>query len=77
MITSFCMHDCIEKGKDCTDKGAVRYNYTSVNVLGVPNVSDSIYAIKELIFNKKKTSSCTTYLYDGKLVVIGQKVMGG
>ncbi|NOR75082.1 MAG: hypothetical protein GQ525_07970 [Draconibacterium sp.] len=54
MVTSFCMHDCIEKGKDCTDKGAVRYNFTSVNVLGVPNVADSIYAIKELIFSKKQ-----------------------
>jgi formate C-acetyltransferase len=54
MVTTFCMHDCIEKGKDCTDKGAVRYNYTSVNVLGVPNVADSIYAIKELVFTKKQ-----------------------
>ncbi len=56
MVTSFCMHDCIEKGKDCTDKNAVRYNYTSVNVLGVPNVADSMYAIKELIFTKMKYS---------------------
>jgi pyruvate-formate lyase len=56
MVTTFCMYDCIEKGKDCTDKGAVRYNYTSVNVLGVPNVADSIYAIKELVFDKKQYS---------------------
>ncbi len=56
MVTTFCMHDCIEKGKDCTDKGAVRYNYTSVNVLGVPNVADSMYAIKELVFTKKQYS---------------------
>lgn len=54
MVTSFCMHDCIEKGKDCTDSGAVRYNYTSVNVLGVPNVSDSLYAIKKLVFEDQK-----------------------
>lgn len=54
MVTSFCMHDCIEKGKDCTDKYAVRYNYTSVNVLGVPNVADSMYAIQELVFEKKQ-----------------------
>ena len=56
MVTTFCMHDCIEKGKDCTDKGAVRYNFTSVNVLGVPNVSDSIYAIRELVFSQKQYS---------------------
>jgi formate C-acetyltransferase len=54
MVTSFCMHDCIEKGKDCTDIGAVRYNFTSVNVLGVPNVSDSLFAMKKLVFDKKK-----------------------
>lgn len=54
MVTTFCMHDCIEKGKDCTDFDAVRYNFTSVNVLGVPNVSDSLYAIKKLVFEEKK-----------------------
>lgn len=54
MVTSLCMHDCIEKGKDCTDVGAVRYNYTSVNVLGVPNVSDSLYAIKKMVFDDQK-----------------------
>lgn len=54
MVTSFCMHDCIEKGKDCTDIEAVRYNFTSVNVLGVPNVSDSLYAIKKLVFEEQK-----------------------
>ena len=54
MVTTLCMHDCIEKGKDCTDFDAVRYNFTSVNVLGVPNVSDSLYAIKNLVFEKKK-----------------------
>ncbi|WP_075589898.1 pyruvate formate lyase family protein [Labilibacter marinus] len=53
MVTTFCMHDCIEKGRDCTDIDAVRYNYTSVNVLGVPNVSDSLYAIKKLVFEDK------------------------
>jgi len=54
MVTTLCMHDCIEKGKDCTDIGAVRYNFTSVNVLGVPNVSDSFVAIKKLVFGTKK-----------------------
>ncbi len=44
MVTSLCMHNCIERGRDCTDAGAVDYNLTSVNVLGVPNVGDSLYA---------------------------------
>lgn len=53
MITSTCMHGPIEKGKDVTDFGAVNNNYTSVNVLGVPNVIDSIYAMKKLIFEER------------------------
>ncbi len=54
MVTSFCMHDTIEKGKDVTDIQAVKYNYTSVNILGAPNVADSMYAMKKLIFEDKK-----------------------
>ena len=54
MVTSLCMHRCIERGRDCTDAGAVDYNLTSVNVLGVPNVSDSLYAIKRLVFDERR-----------------------
>jgi formate C-acetyltransferase len=54
MVTSLCMHHCIERGRDCTDAGAVDYNLTSVNVLGVPNVSDSLYAIKRLVFDEHR-----------------------
>jgi formate C-acetyltransferase len=56
MVTSFCMHGPIENGRDVTDVRAVANNYTSVNVLGVPNVVDSMYAIKELVFTHKKYS---------------------
>ncbi len=56
MVTSFCMHDTIERGKDVTDMQAVKYNYTSVNILGAPNVADSMYAMKELVFEQKKYS---------------------
>ncbi|MGL1892437.1 MAG: hypothetical protein OCD02_12485 [Spirochaetaceae bacterium] len=54
MITSLCMHGTIESGRDVTDMQAVKYNYTSVNVLGVPNAIDSIYAMKKLVFEDKK-----------------------
>ncbi len=54
MVTSFCMHDTIEKGKDVTDLQAVKYNYTSVNILGAPNVADSMFAMKRLVFEEKK-----------------------
>ncbi len=54
MITSTCMHGPIEKGRDVTDFNSVNNNYTSVNVLGVPNVVDSIYAMKKLVFEEKR-----------------------
>lgn len=56
MISSLCAHGPIEKGRDITDFDAVDYNYPSVNVLGVPNVADSMYAIKRGIFEEKKCS---------------------
>lgn len=48
------MHGPIENGRDVTDVRAVANNYTSVNVLGVPNLCDSMFAIRELIFKDKK-----------------------
>lgn len=56
MLTSFCMHGPIENGRDVTDIRAVNNNYTSVNVLGMPNVIDSLYAINELVFKAKAYS---------------------
>jgi formate C-acetyltransferase len=54
MVTTLCMKDCIEKGLDITAVGGARNAFTSVNVLGVPNVVDSLYAIKKVIFEEKK-----------------------
>ena len=53
MVTTLCMKDTIEKGLDITDIGGARNAYTSVNVLAVPNVVDSIYAMKKVIFEDK------------------------
>jgi len=47
-------HGCIEAGKDITDTGTGIYNYTSVNILGLANVVDSLFAIKKLVFEDKK-----------------------
>jgi len=54
MVTSLCMHGPIEKGRDVTDAGSVNSAYTSVNILGVPNVVDSLFALKKVVFDKKK-----------------------
>jgi formate C-acetyltransferase len=54
MVTSFCMHGPVNVGRDVTDIRAVDYNYTSVNVLGTPNVADSLYAIKRAVFDDQR-----------------------
>lgn len=54
IVTSFCMHGTIESGRDVTDVRAVVNNYTLVNVLGIPNLCDSLFAVRELVFRKKK-----------------------
>lgn len=54
MIASLVSYGPIEKGRDITDFDSVDYNYPSVNVLGVPNVVDSMYALKKAVFEDKK-----------------------
>lgn len=41
--------DCIDNGKDVTEGGA-RYNFSGVQGIGEPNLADSLYAIKQLVF---------------------------
>jgi formate C-acetyltransferase len=47
--------DCIERGRDITDGGAL-YNYHSICFLGTANTADSLAAIKKLVFEEKKVS---------------------
>ena len=54
MFTSMNSHGPIERGLDMVACRGVDYQYTSVNVLGIPNVTDSFHAIKKLVFEKKK-----------------------
>lgn len=54
MVTSLCSHGPVEKGRDLTDFDSVDYMYPSVNVLGVPNVADSMYALKTAVFEQKR-----------------------
>jgi len=44
--------ECIARGRDITN-GGPRYNYQSICFLGVPNVADSLAAIRKLVFNEK------------------------
>lgn len=48
-----CMiDDCIKRGKSVQEGGAI-YNFTGPQGFGIANMVDSLYAIKELVFNKE------------------------
>lgn len=53
MFTSMNSHGPIERGIDMVDSRGVDYQFTSVNILGIPNVADSLHAIKKLVFEKR------------------------
>lgn len=53
MFTSMNSHGPIERGLDMVANRGVDYQFTSVNILGVPNVADSLEAIRRLVFDKK------------------------
>jgi len=55
IVISSCTPDCIEKGKDVSNGGVPYYNAT-VQTIGLANAVDSLYAIKQLVFEEKKLS---------------------
>lgn len=50
---SSMIDDCIKKGKSLQEGGAV-YNFTGPQGFGIANVTDSLYAVKRLVFEDKK-----------------------
>ena len=58
MASSLHFHGPIERGTDITGNRGVDVQYTSVNLLGIPNVADSLHAIKRLVFEKRMYSLC-------------------
>ena len=52
-LLSSALDDCIAKGRDVTDGGA-RYHHDEIICAGVPNVADSLLAIRELCFERKR-----------------------
>lgn len=53
LFTSILMDDCIERGKAVLD-GGIRYLGGTNETYGNINTSDSLYAIKHLVYEKKK-----------------------
>ncbi len=49
------VEDCIKRGKTCEQGGCV-YNFTGPQGFGIANVTDSLYAVKTLVFDEKKVS---------------------
>ncbi len=52
---SSMVDDCIKKGKSLQEGGAV-YNFTGPQGFGIANATDSLYAVKRLVFEEKKVS---------------------
>ena len=47
--------DCIARGRDITDGGAV-YNYHAICFMGMANVADSLAAVRKLVFQERRLS---------------------
>ncbi|MFP1452998.1 pyruvate formate lyase family protein [Escherichia coli] len=45
----------LEKGRDITDGGA-RYNFSGVQGIGIANLSDSLHALKGMVFEQQRLS---------------------
>lgn len=53
LVQSALIKGCIEKAQDITD-GAARYNSFAMSLSGAPNMGDSLYALKKLVFEDRK-----------------------
>jgi pyruvate formate-lyase/glycerol dehydratase family glycyl radical enzyme len=54
LLSSF-ISDCLQKGKDVTEGGA-RYNFSGVQGIGIANLSDSLHALKGMVFDEQRLS---------------------
>ena len=52
-LLSSMTHDCVERGRSINDGGARYTNYGGSGV-GIPNVGDSLYALKRAIFDEQR-----------------------
>jgi len=52
-LMSIFIEDCIANGKDIFEGGA-RYNLTGIIVVGVPNLINSLNAIREVVYEQRK-----------------------
>lgn len=50
---SSMVEDCVKRGKSVQEGGAV-YNFTGPQGFGIANMADSLYAVKQLVFEEKR-----------------------
>lgn len=50
---SCLVNDCLDKGVDI-EKGGARYNFIMPSFVGMANLADSLFALKETVFDKKE-----------------------
>lgn len=55
LLSSF-IEDCVQHGQDITEGGA-RYNFSGVQGIGIANLSDSLHALKGMVFEQKGSAS--------------------
>lgn len=55
-LLSSMIHDCLERGRNINDGGA-RYSDYGGSGVGIPNVGDSLYALKRAVFEEKRFSA--------------------
>ncbi|MBU8902709.1 MAG: hypothetical protein KOO69_08215 [Victivallales bacterium] len=55
LIRSLFIEDCIDKGLSHSEGGAM-YNYGMIDIYGVPNIINSLFAIKTLVFDQQLIS---------------------
>ncbi|MBU3179737.1 formate C-acetyltransferase [Clostridium psychrophilum] len=54
-LLSCFIDNCMQNGKDITYGGA-KYNFSGVQGIGIANLSDSLYALKKIVFEEKRIS---------------------
>ncbi|MFP1496916.1 pyruvate formate lyase family protein [Escherichia coli] len=55
LLSLLCRRLSLEKGRDITDGGA-RYNFSGVQGIGIANLSDSLHALKGMVFDQQRLS---------------------